>query len=190
MSEKLSEKEKKFILETKASLRSKDKKIVLSKLRELKVSGNTNILSYILDLLETSDSSEIVQEVLNLVRDLRDQQSVPIIVDFIQKNMKGIYIGDIISSCWQSRLDFHAYLNIFANCFLHGDYQTSLEAFTVIEEMLWKSSNDQIESCKEILVDNVSEVSDEKKPLYKELIKVIDEGKSHNSEMYPDFYEE
>lgn len=189
MSKTPSEKEKKFILETKASLKSKDKKIVLSKLRELKTSGNANILPYILDLLESSDSSEIVQEVLNLIRDLRDQQSVPIIVDFIQKNIKGIYIGEIVSSCWQSRLDFHAYLNIFATCFLHGDYQTSLEAFTVIEEMLWKSSNSQIESCKEILVDNVSKVNDEKKPLYRELIKVIDEGKSDNSDMYPDLYE-
>jgi hypothetical protein len=104
--------------------------------------------------------------------------------------MQGNYIGDVISSCWQSRLDFHAHLNTFATCFLYSDYQTSLEAFTVIEEMLWKSSNNQIESCKEILMKNDSKISDEKQPLYKELIKVIDQGKSNNQDMYPDLYEQ
>ena len=189
MAEKLNEQEKKFILETKTLLQSKDEKNVLSKLRELKVIGNVNIVPFMLDLLVTSHSEIVIEEVLNIIKDLRDQKCVPVIVDYIEKYKLGNHIGDIISSCWQSRLDFHAHLNSFATCFLSGDYQTSLEAFTVIEEMLWKSSAEQIQSCRQILVDNESEISKEKRPLYKELLKVLDEGRSSNPDMYPDLYE-
>jgi hypothetical protein len=189
MTAKQSKQEKKFVEETKTTLNSKDEKSVLTKLRELKESGNVYILPYILDLLVTSNSQVVVQEVLNIIRDLRDQKCVPVIVDYIEKNKVGNHIGDIISSCWQSRLDFHSYLNTFATCFLHGDYQTSLEAFTVIEEMLWKSTGEQIQSCREILVKYVGEINKEKQPLYRELIKVLDEGKPENSEMYPDLYD-
>jgi hypothetical protein len=190
MADKKSTLEKKFIQETKAALNSKDEKSVHTKLRELKESGNVYILPYMLDLLATSNSQVIIQEVLNIIKDLREPKCVPVIVDYIEKNKVGNHIGDIISSCWQSRLDFHSYLNTFAICFLHGDYQTSLEAFTVIEEMLWKSTEEQILSCREILVDNVGEISEEKQPLYRELIKILDEGKSENSEMYPDLYDQ
>lgn len=190
MATRLSEQEKKYILETKSALTSKDEKYVLGRLRELKISGNVTILPYILDLLVTSNSNVIIQEVLNIIRDLKDQKCVPVIVEYIDKNKVGKHVSDIISSCWQSRLDFHAHLNIFADCFLHGNYQTSLEAFTVIEEMIWKSSEEQIQSCKEILVDNVSKVNREKHPLYRELIKVLDEGRSENSETYPDLYDQ
>lgn len=189
MTTKLNESEKKFIQETKATLKSKDEKMVITKLRELKVSGNVSILPFMLDLLATGNSEIIIQEVLNIIKDLRDQRCVPVIVDYIEKNKVGTHIGDIIASCWQSRLDYHAFLDTFAGCFIHGDYQTSLEAFTVIEEMLWKSSQEQIQSCKKVLLDHVGEIEEEKKPLYKELIKVLDEGKSANSEIYPDLYE-
>lgn len=189
MTAKLNETEKKFILETKETLNSKDEKMVLSKLRELKVSGNDKILPYILDLLETNHSEDIIQEVLNIIRDLRDQKCAPIIIEYINNNKVGDHIGDVLASCWQSRIDYHAHLNTFANCFIQGDYQTSLEAFTVIEEMLWKSTEEQIQSCRKVLDNNITAISEEKKPLFMELIKVLDEGKSENSEMFPDLYE-
>ena len=189
MATKLNETERKFILETKATLKSNDNKRILTKLRELKVSGNENILPFILDLLEISNSEDIIKEVLNFIRDLKDQKCVPVIIKYIDNRKVGDQLGEIISSCWQSRLDFHEYLNSFATCFLHGDYQTSLEAFTLIEEMLWKSTDKQIQSCRKVLLDNEREISEEKKPLYNELIKVLDEGRSANSELYPDIYE-
>ena len=186
---KQSEQEKKFIQETKAVLKSKNEKNIYSKLQELRVTGNVSVLPFMLELLETSNSQIITQEILNIIKDLRDQKCVPVIVEYIEKNKDRNHIGDIISSCWQSRLDFHSYLEIFATCFLHGDYQVALEAFTVIEEMLWKSSEEQIMSCRKVLQKNAGKVSELKQPLYKELIKVLEEGRSKNSETYPDLYE-
>ncbi len=189
MTDNTNENENKFILETKATLKSNDEKMVLSKLREMKVSGNVKILPYILDLLKTSNSENIIQEVLNIIRDLRDQKCVPVIIKYVDDNKVGEHIRDVLSSCWQSRLDYHGHLNSFANCFLHGDYQTALEAFTVIEEMLWKSTEEQIQSCRKVIMNNASNINEEIKPLYNELLKVLNEGRSENSEMYPDLYE-
>jgi hypothetical protein len=189
MAENFNAAEKKFILETKIALRSKNDKQIIAKLRELKEIGNVNIFPFILELLESSNSADIIEEVLGIIRDLRDQRCVPVIVEYIEKNKTGVHLGGVISSCWQSRLDFHAYLNSFATPFIYGDYQTALEAFTVIEEMLWKSSDSQIMACRNILVENSHVITAEKKPLYHELIKVLDEGKSNNADNYPDLYE-
>ena len=189
MTNKSKEEEKKFFLETKATLKSKDEKMIIAKLRELKTKGNASILPLILDLLESSSSDDIIQEVLNIIGDLRDQNCAPVIISYIDNKKLGKHVSAIVSSCWQSMLDFHAHLSSFATCFLDGDYQTALEAFTVIEEMLWKSTDEQIQSCKKILVENKKTVTEEKRLLYRELIKVLDEGKSGNPEMYPELYE-
>jgi hypothetical protein len=188
MDERLREKESKFVLQTKTTLQSKDEKRVLLQLRDLKVSGNVSIMPFVLDLLVSSNSEDIIQEVLQFVRDLKDQKCVPVIVEYIDGDKVAGHIGGLVSSCWQSRLDFSGHLKSFARCFLKGNYQTALEAFTVIEEMLWKSTDKNIQMCRKILVDNADMISEEKKPLYLELIKVLEEGKSENSELYPDLY--
>jgi hypothetical protein len=188
MSDTRKEQEKRFILETKSALTSKNNKQILVKLQDLKANGNVAVFPYIMDLLVDDTSEEITTEVLHMISDLKDQKCVPVIVEYIEKKKVGTYLADVVSSCWQSQLDFSAYLNSFAVCFVQGDYQIALESFTVIEEMLWKSSDKQIYSCKKVLADSEALITEEKIPLYHELLKVLDEGISKNPENYPDFY--
>ncbi|MBN2522304.1 MAG: hypothetical protein JXB24_03470 [Bacteroidales bacterium] len=171
--------EKRFITETKASLNSKNDDLILAKIHELRSSGKASILPLILDLLNKNNSERVKREVILFISNLKDQKCVPFIADYIQTHSNTLWISQLISACWQSRLDYSDNLNIFTNCFLSGDYQVALESFTVIEEMVWRASNSAIESCKRILNEKVSDINDEKKPLYRELIKVLNEGKSN-----------
>jgi hypothetical protein len=41
----------------------------------------------------------------------------------------------LISACWESGIDFSDHFMYFAELVLNGDFETSLEALTVIEEM-------------------------------------------------------
>ncbi|MBN1597763.1 MAG: hypothetical protein JW894_05675 [Bacteroidales bacterium] len=172
--------EKKFFEETKYSLSSKIDNIVLAKLRELKSSGNVSILPLILDLIADSKSEIVRSEVLSFISDLKDEKSVPVIINYIDNNKCGEHLSELIASCWQSRLNYSKYLISFARCFVNGEYQTALESFTVIEETLWQSSVKAIEDCKKYLMDRIDEIGQIKKPLYKELIKILEEGKSKN----------
>jgi len=177
--------EKRFITETKESLNSKNDDLILAKIHELKSSGRVSILPLILDLLNQSNSERVKQEVIFFLSNLKDQKCVPLIVDYIQVHSDLIWISQIISACWQSRLDYSNNLNTFIDCFISGDFQVALESFTVIEEMFWRTSKTAIASCKRILIEGISDISDDKKPLYRELMKVLDSGKSGLHDDYP-----
>jgi hypothetical protein len=180
--------DKNFIMETRQVLQSNDYNTINLKIQELKRTGRPSILHYLLDLINSDCPDTIKQEVLVLVGDLKDQGCADILVGYIQMKKAGTYLSQLIASCWQSSLDFSAYLNVFAECFITGDYQTSLESFTVIEEMLWRSKPESITSCIQILESRESEIKKEKKPLYDELLKILEEGRTANSEEYPDLY--
>lgn len=168
-----SKSKKKYIAETKATLEGKDNRRVLAKIAELKTTGKVSILPCILDLLRADQKEAINSEVLNLVSDLHSQQCVPIVVEYINHLKGSEILSRLISACWQSQLDYGEHLETFADCFITGTYQDALESFTVIEEMILRSNNLIIESCRLHLLSRQSEVNEDKKPLFKELIKIL-----------------
>ncbi len=168
-----SETEKRYIAKTKATLESKDSKSVLAKIRELKTSGKTSILSCVLDLLKSEQIEEIKIEIFDLISNLRNKDSVPIIVDYIKQLKGSDNLSQLIAACWQSQLDYSNYLETFADCFISGTYQDAIESFTVIEEMIMFSDGTKIEGCRLYLLNRQSEVNKEKQPLFIELIKIL-----------------
>ncbi|MGD2034805.1 MAG: hypothetical protein PVF73_07105 [Bacteroidales bacterium] len=181
--------EKRFIANTKESLRSENIDTVLSKLHELKSTGKVSILPYILDLLDHSSSEKIKQEVILFLSNLKDQKCVPVIVSYIRKHAGNKSVARVISTCWQSRLDYSNDLNTFAHSFISGDYSIALESFTVIEEMLWRATDPVITECKKVLLSNKSKINSEKKPLYEELIGVLNEGRTESRDEYSHLYD-
>ncbi|MBA7534886.1 hypothetical protein ES705_27136 [subsurface metagenome] len=165
--------EKRFIIKTTESLASKNEEEVLSKLNELMSTGKVSILPFILDLLDQSSSDKVKREVILFMSNLKNQKCAPVIIDYILKNKSKEYIYQVISSCWQSRLDYSKHLKAFVSCFIAGDYQIALESFTVIEEMLWRSEQTEISECRKTLISNLSKIDTRKKLLYDELINVL-----------------
>jgi hypothetical protein len=186
---KISASDQKLISEVAEKLASTNETIVLKKLHSLKSTGNAKILPLVLDLLTTSKSEIIISEVITMMGQLKDPKCTPVIVEYIQGKKVGEYLSDLIASCWQSGLDFSQYLAAFAECFITGNYQVALESFTVIEEMLINSDKKLIEDCRTYLLDQEKNIDPEKKLLFKELIKVIENGTSQNVEDYPEFFE-
>lgn len=182
----MKEAEKKYYAEIKNSLNSKDKNIVRAKIKELKSKGHATHLPLLLDLLNTIADEEIKQDVLTLLGELREQKCAPIITDYIAKNHANTLLTEILASCWQSRLDYSAHLDTFADCFITGTYQSAIECFTVIEEMVWKSSETAITECRVQLLKSSNEMDELKKSLFHELIKVLESSRSQNSEEYPE----
>ena len=105
--------------------------------------------------------------------DVKKKDAVPYIIESIKKYNFEEKMAGIVAVCWQSRLDFSAYLPVFVELFFQNDYQTSIEAFTVIEEALPNATVAQKIECLKILEKNISRVSEILKPLYNELIKLV-----------------
>lgn len=186
----MNEVEKQYFAETEKSLKSSDRKIVRSRIRELKTTGNAKLLPLILNLFLSEPEEEIRQEIVSMLGDLRDQHCAGIMTRFIAENQEMRAIDEIIATCWQSRLDYSEYLDTFAESFIRGNYQTAIESFTVIEESIWKAKKEALDSCLTLLEGRSKDVDEVKKPLYHELLHVLASGRTQNSEDYPELYPE
>lgn len=170
------EKELRFYNEIKLKLNAGSTNGIITTLKELHKSGNPSILPLVLNLLETNTNENIINEVYILLGELKDNKAVPAIVNFISEHPSNKHLAKVISCCWLSGLNFSADLPIFIKSFIEGSYEVALESFTVIEEMIWQTSIDKVKACRISLDNMMEEISDEKKPLFNELLKALDEG--------------
>jgi hypothetical protein len=174
--------EKQYYSEIEKSLKSKDKKIVRTKIMQIKTKGNANLLPFVLNLLKSGTDEDVKNDILEMLSDLKEQACAPVIADFIHNNPSNSIINEVLASCWQSGLDYSDHLDIFACCFISGTYQTALESFTVIEEMAGKSTKTAVLNCRKLFLSRMAEISAEKKPLLHELLLILEKRPDVNME--------
>ena len=74
------------------------------------------------------------------MNDLKDQTACEEVIKEIRKQWKADTISMLVSSCWQSGLNYSDYSLDLAKVFLKGDYVTAIECLTVIEESVHELS--------------------------------------------------
>ncbi|MBN2215507.1 MAG: hypothetical protein JW723_14835 [Bacteroidales bacterium] len=147
--------------------------LIIEVLKEIKQSGSVRLIPYLFEIIASGRFTRVEDEIIRLISDIKERDAVPYIVESIKKYNFGDKTAGIIAICWQSRLDFSAYLPEFTGFFFQNDYQTSIEAFTVIEESLHNATCSQKEECLKILERDSSKVSESLRPLYSELRKLV-----------------
>lgn len=155
-------------------LNSADTSIVFDALKKIKESSNINIIPHLFDLINEDTQSIIKRDVLQVICDIKDRDAVPILINEISTKDFGNDTSEVIATFWQSRLDFSKYLTTFIKIFLKENYQTSLEAFTVVEESLCRIDRDIQQECIHILQSNVKNVTNDKLPLYNEMLVLLE----------------
>ena len=150
--------------------------LIITTLYEIRNSGSVTMLPFLIDLIHSKTDPGVRTEILNLLGEIKNKDAIPILVESLENYDFGEYLPAFVAACWQSGLDFSKHLRVFANLFVHSDYITALEAFTVMEESIENATdNDRIE-CIRWLRESEYLVSDEKLPLFRELRKVIEES--------------
>lgn len=156
-------------------LLSDNKHEVLSTLEEFRTKGEPYLLPIVLRVIQTSVVEEVVEKALLILRDIHVQECAGYIANALEKNDFGKHTARILASCWQSGLNYSEHLKVFAEAFLKGDYANSIEAFTVIEEVINGGGDiDKTIACRNYLIEHKSRVDIELLPLYQELLKVLD----------------
>lgn len=95
------------------------------------------------------------------------------IIAEIKKPWKSNTISMLISSCWQSGLDYSEYLADIATIYLKADYVTAIECMTVIEESAGRSDRKTKDDIIRIIMESSSAHTHEKSPLTSELIGIL-----------------
>jgi hypothetical protein len=123
---------------------------------------------------DKSDNSSIKRLIRDFLNDLKDQSACSEVINEIRKNINTDTLRMLVSSCWQSGLDYAGYSSDFANLFLTGDYVTAIECFTVIESSLHNLTRTKKNEIIKMIREGSPAVISEKTALALELISVLE----------------
>jgi hypothetical protein len=123
---------------------------------------------------DKTDNLSIKKTISGFINDLKDQTVCHEVIKEIRKQWKSETISMLISSCWQSGLNYSDYSPDLAKVFLKGDYITAIECLTVIEESVHELSKAVKDEIMKMLEESPVHQINEKKELTLELISILE----------------
>lgn len=159
-----------------AELLKKDDKILISEaiglLRdELPFEGAITLLT---SFYSKTDDHLIRKTIEGFMNDLKDQSASIEVINEIRKQWDPATTSMLISSCWQSGLDYSGYSFDLAEVFLKEDYVTAVECLTVIEESVNELSREKKDTIIKIIEESPESNVNEKTALIHELILILE----------------
>jgi len=119
-------------------------------------------------------SDESLKHVISLFfNDMKERSGRQEVIDSVRAVSSQSTKAMLISSCWQSGLDYSEYALTIGGVFIEGDYMTSLECFTVLDTcslMIAESDKSQIIDMLQAVIDSFAT---DKQKLARELIKLL-----------------
>jgi hypothetical protein len=142
-------------------------------IEEIRISGNSKLLPFLIELLHVPRNEEIKMQVYGILSELKHSDSIPILIDAILNEKYSMEQEMLIRSCWENGLDFTPYISVFVEIVISGNYMTAFEAFTVIENLEGTISEVEVKSLISLLHNGLSDAKNERKVLIQELIHFI-----------------
>ncbi|MEE9462785.1 MAG: hypothetical protein V3V53_13185 [Bacteroidales bacterium] len=152
---------------------STDDNLVLKTLHKLSKAGNLIYVPDLLKLLSQTRNELIEKELIRFLANIKKQDVVPLVVAGLKEPGRKSARAGILSVIWQSGLDYSKHMDLFIQLFLEGDYLVALESFTVIEQSIVHLSDQEIEEKRYNLLNVMDKVSEDKKPLARELVNLL-----------------
>ena len=125
-------------------------------------------------LYDKTDNMQVRKSISAFMNDLKDQTACEEVIMEIRKKWKPDTISMLISSCWQSGLNYSEFSLDLAKVFLEGDYVTAIECLTVIEESAHELSVKSKADIIKLIEDNPFPRVNEKSTLTLELISILE----------------
>ena len=155
------------------TLRSGNRSAILTTLKELRGGGKSEILPELFEILASSEDPQVRSEIISLLNDLKNQETVPYLVEAIKNPDYSGIVAELVAACWQNGLSYGAHLNTFLEVAIHGEYDALIEAFTVMEEAIGDLDQAEREKLADSLQSRLKEADEQKLPLLNELVRVI-----------------
>ncbi|HAH23075.1 MAG TPA: hypothetical protein DCL77_04815 [Prolixibacteraceae bacterium] len=152
-------------------LLSADQEKVIETLEELRVSGEPSDIPVLLEMLHISKDKEIKVKIHSLFANLKDVQTIPLIIAAIQNERYAPELQQLVSCCWENGLDYTPYLPLFVDLLIEKDFLVAFEAYTVITNMVTTIDQVKIDVEIEKLDKALHTTTEEKKVL---MLDVVD----------------
>jgi len=165
---------KKEINEKVAVLEGSNEESQLQTVDSMRKNGDAQLIYPMIDLLGRTNNNQLIGSIIGLLNDLHDPSAVEPLVSAVEKRAGGEQFKWVVSSCWQNRLDFTPGIEVFMDVLHKDDFETAIEAFTVIEETLENLNQEQLKACHKLAKTVFINTTETKRELVNELIKSIE----------------
>jgi len=155
------------------SLNSKDNVVVVAAIKDIKKNGSSKLLTELLAIYTNTDNADIIDSALDLLNDLHDQNCEEVIVDYLNSCNNDVKKKQVVSSCWQSAVNYSNSLTLFSNIFVEGNLETAIEAFSVIDNCVDQATQENVLQVKEIIESNYNSMSVEKQGLADAILDIL-----------------
>ena len=153
------------------ALQSADSNVVIDALDELRVSGKTSDIPILVEMLHQSQNQEIKAKIVGIFANLKEKDTVPLMIEAIQNQKYAPELKQLVSSCWENGLNYTNYLSLFVDLLIRHDFLVAFEAYTVITNMETTIDQAKIDTEIEKLDRAMHTTTDEKKAL---MLDVLD----------------
>ena len=123
---------------------------------------------------DKTNDMQVRKSIAGFMNDLKDQSACIEVISEIRKEWKPDTVSMLVSSCWQSGLNYSDYSIDLAKVFLQGDYVTAIECLTVIEESVQELSKKKRSEVIKLIEENPFPLLNEKSTLTLELISILE----------------
>ena len=152
-------------------LQSADSLKVIETLEELRVSGKSADIPFLIELLHLTTNPEIKSKITGLFANLKESDAIPLIIEAIQNQKYAPELKELVASCWENGLDYSNYLTLFVDLLIDSEFLVAFEAYTVIVNMTAQIDQAKIDAEIDRLEQAMQTTADQKKAL---LLDVID----------------
>ena len=154
-------------------LQSDKENLILDAISQLYINGTAELIPYVIKLYFVTPSAKIRKEILALLNNLKDKNVCPYLVNAVIHYKGQESYHNIVSSCWQSGLDYSKYLDIFIDLVIEQELLTAIEAFSVVEENISQVSPPERERYAIYIRSKLKVVDEERKNLVNELLQMV-----------------
>ncbi len=122
---------------------------------------------------DKSDDEVIKLTISSLFNDMKENAGKAEVIKSLMAVSRQDSIAMLASSCWQSGLDYSDHAIALTEAFMAGDYMTSLECFTVIDNCSPSISEDDRANIISRLENEIEKYDTPKQKLARELIMLL-----------------
>lgn len=135
--------------------------------------GNSDYIPSLVETLRTSQSTEIQQNIIRLLSEIKHKDAVPHLAKAIGDEKNKTIREVLIRSCWENGLDFSNYLYLFIDVLISGEYMEAFEAYTLLENTEGKISETSAREYIDQLKNSLNEVPEDRKTLIHAVIQYL-----------------
>lgn len=151
---------------------------VLFTIKQLRNTGDSRIMPFLFELLATSKSPQVKSSLIGLLNDLKNKDCRPEVIKALKNNKYQSIHKEILTTCWQSGLDYSADIELFIDLFIKRDFLVAFEAFTIIDNFEEGIEASVIDPLISRLKSNIADFKEtDKEGLFVEMIHVLEELK-------------